>query len=380
MNPLSLTAVSTVLAVLAVYPFTIYPLALRLLKTRPLQFDVDPMTDSTGETFALFFSFFNEASSMPEKVDNLRAIRAAYPNIELWAYDDCSDDDSAAILEDSDVDIRLVRGRERLGKAHGMKVMVGMTDRDLLVFTDANVTVDPESIGALARCYKDQEVGGVCGTLHYRSAAGTSTESVGGAYWRLEEFIKSEESRSGNVMGADGSIFSIRRELYPDFPDSVQDDFTVSMAVVFANRRLIRSEDVRAFEELVSRRRLEIRRKVRISTRAFHTHQQFGRALQSLSWRDKWCYFSHKWLRWHSGFCLILGIGCSVWAIGVVSIWAGLAVLVGIVGLAVWAFKRSQGVAAAVSDVVASLVAASVGTVYARSGKTMSTWQPPRTP
>ena len=41
-------------------------------------------------------------------------------------------------------------------------------------------------------------------------------------------------------MGADGSIFAVRRELYPDFPDTVQDDFTVSMSAVFAGRRLVR--------------------------------------------------------------------------------------------------------------------------------------------
>src|SRR3546814_6771444 len=95
----------------------------------------------------------------------------------------------------------------------------------------------------------------------------SATASVGSLYWRIEERLKDEESRTGNVLGADGSIFSIRRALYPEFPDSVLDDLTVSMAVVFAGRRLVKAKDVIARERLVAGRGDEYRRKVRIAAR-----------------------------------------------------------------------------------------------------------------
>ena len=150
-------------------------------------------------------------------------------------------------------------------------------------------------------------MGGVCGTLRYSGDAGSSTEAVGGLYWRLEESIKDLESRTGNVMGADGSIFSVRRATYPDFPDSVQDDFTVSMNVIFCGRRLTRRQDALAYEGLVSSSREEFRRKVRIAARAYHTHMHLRPGLRRMGWLDRYKYGSHKLLRWHSATWLALG-------------------------------------------------------------------------
>ena len=86
-----------------------------------------------------------------------------------------------------------------------------------------------------------------------QAIAASPTAKVGALYWRLEEATKALESRTGSVMGGDGSIFSIRRSLYPDFPDSVLDDLTVSMSPVFAGKRLIRADDVIAFEVVDTR-------------------------------------------------------------------------------------------------------------------------------
>src|SRR5690606_3537596 len=161
----------------------------------------------------------------------------------------------------------------RAGKAHGMKRLAALAASDILVLTDANVLLAEDAIDRLLPYYADSQVGGVLGSLRYIGGDSSATASVGGLYWRLEEHLKDLESRSGNVMGADGSIFSVRRALYPDFPDDVLDDLTVSMAVVFAGRRLIKAQDVIAREMMVARREDEYRRKVRIAARSWHTHR-----------------------------------------------------------------------------------------------------------
>ena len=83
----------------------------------------------------------------------------------------------------------------------------------------------------------------------------------------MEERIKDRESLTGNVMGADGSIFSIRRVLYPDFPDTVLDDMTTSMAVIFAGKRLIKAKDVTG-EQLCAAPRRSARRSLRAANEA----------------------------------------------------------------------------------------------------------------
>lgn len=361
------------------YPYVGYPLVLRSMKARPTI--AAHLRRGTGSEFALLFCAYNEREVIDEKIANLGLLRARYPELELWAYDDKSTDGTAEALEGAGLGINVVRGVGRSGKAHGMKEMVARTQRPLLVFTDANVTLDEEALDQLTSSFADPNVGGVCGTLRYLRSGdtipGTATEQVGGGYWRLEESIKTEESRTGNVMGADGSIFSVRRTLYPDFVDSVQDDFTASMAVIFSGARLVKSDRVIAYERLVAARSVEWERKIRIAVRAFHTYLAMAAMVKQMTPRDRFCFYSHKWMRWHGGyfllgatvFSLVGGFALS-WELGIVlSLLAALAC-----GLAM-VVKR--GPIGALFEVVISVAATAIGVLRARLGQTMSVWNPP---
>ena len=226
----------------------------------------------------------------------------------ISVFDDGSSDNSARLLAEVPHTLRLVSGPGRSGKAHGMKQMAASSTAKFLIFTDANVTVAENCVEVLSQVYLDDTVGGVCGTLRYVAEGMTETAQAGGFYWKLEEWIKDLESRTGNVMGADGSLFSIRQELYPAFPDSVQDDFTSSMSVVYQGKRLIKSSALSATEDPVTEANEEFRRKVRIAARAFHTHRCMRDGLVRLKVLDRYKYFSHKVMRWWGGALLTLSI------------------------------------------------------------------------
>lgn len=368
---------SLAFGVLFLFPYLIYPLILRRFKTKPIATARTPI-DNDGSRFAAFFCAFNEIQVIDDKILNLAALRARYPELELWAYDDGSTDGTAEALESAGLDINVVRGAGRTGKAHGMKLMITRTERELLVFTDANVMLDPDALDELQAAYGDPEVGGVCGALHYVGTDGTSTEQVGGLYWRLEEHIKDQESRSGSVMGADGSIFSVRREVYPDFPDTVQDDFTVSMAVLFAGKRLVKSNQVIAYEQLVASRSLEWSRKIRIAVRAFHTYLVMVPKVRQLGARDRFCFASHKWLRWHGGVALGLSILFLIASMTFFSILLGAGIVVGLCIILFIASKSLQGPVAAIYEILISVLATSIGVTKARQGQTQAVWNPPR--
>lgn len=272
--------------------------------------------------------------------------------------------------------LTLVRGGGRNGKAHGMKLLAARATGDVMIFTDANVMLDPAAIDNLMAYYADPEVGGICGALHYLGEDATATAAVGSLYWRLEEFLKKEESRTGNVMGADGSIFSIRRRLYPSFPDTVLDDLTVSMAVVFAGKRLIKVDDVVAYERLVAKRGEEFARKVRIAARAFHTHLFLRPQLHQMQPVDKFKYGSRKFVRWFGGLFLSLGaIGAALF-VGYFSFWL-LVVCVLLSALLCWvALRSTKGPVAAVAEVVIALFATLLGVVRAIRGRTFAVWNP----
>jgi cellulose synthase/poly-beta-1,6-N-acetylglucosamine synthase-like glycosyltransferase len=296
--------------------------------------------------------------------------------MECLAYDDGSTDATCELLGQNPDLIQVIRGRGRTGKAHGMKQLAARATGDIIVFTDANVTLKLDAIDRLVAHYADPSVGGVCGTLEYLGADNSVTAQVGSAYWRLEEYLKAEESRTGNVMGADGSIFSLRRELYPSFPDSVLDDLTVSMAAVFAGKRLIRAADVIAYEKVVAGRKDEFSRKVRIAARAFHTHRFLLPQLRKMSPFDKFKYISRKYLRWFGALFLAIGFVSTCTALWTIAPWlAGLAVA-GTVLVVFAGLTFSVGPVSAMLEIVLALTATLIGVAKAMAGKTIVTWTP----
>ena len=84
----------------------------------------------------------------------------------------------------------------------------------------------------LRRTFEDPEIGCVCGNLIYTNGKDSVTASTGSLYWRLEEGIKRLEQETGSVMGADGSLFAIRRSLHQAPPDHIIDDMFVSFWVL----------------------------------------------------------------------------------------------------------------------------------------------------
>ncbi len=353
------------------WPFLLYPLILRALPTKPEHPRPGPRPSAS-----LLFCAYNEAAAMPEKLANLAMLKARHPDLEILAFDDGSSDATAALIEGQGDLVILIRGPGRSGKAHGMKQLAARARGDVLIFTDANVMLDADAVDNLLARYADPDVGGVLGSLHYVGEDESATASVGSLYWRIEERLKDEESRTGNVLGADGSIFSVRRALYPDFPDSVLDDLTVSMAVVFAGQRLVKARDVIARERLVAARGDEYRRKVRIAARAWHTHRHLRPQLRRMGALDRFKYASRKIVRWFGGLFILIGATAAAllaWRISPLLLGAGVLCA----ALFLWIASRARsGPVAALADILIAYAATLQGVVKAMRGRTVTVWNP----
>jgi len=239
------------------------------------------------------------------------------------------------------------------------------------------VILDPRSIDPLLSYFSDPEVGGVAGTLVYVNPDESTTAQVSSAYWRLEEVIKQLESRCGSIMGADGSIFAVRRELYPEVPGHLLDDFIASISVTFQNHRLIHATDVVAYERSATVSADEFRRKRRIACRAFNTHRYLWPTIRrSYSAGDLYKYVSHKLLRWFGMVTLSLAAVSAILMFalaGVPLVGAGLVVA----GAGVfWLGQRGVPVASAASELLLSIAATYLGIIDSLRGKTYQTWAP----
>ena len=360
------------LLALAAHPFTTFPLSLRLLarrQPRPIQAGPPP------RTAALCVCAYNEEKVIRAKARNMLEMQDADPSLELLVYVDAATDRTAAILEEFAGRIRLVVAPVRQGKTHGMNLLVAMTQAEILVFSDANVLFAPDAVQRLLAPFGDRQVGGVCGHLIYAGAEDGG--AVGSRYWRMEERIKALESQTGSVMGADGSIFAIRRALHRPPPPDLIDDMFVSLGVICDGARLVRADDARAYEAPVLRPAEEFRRKVRIACQAFNVHRALAPRLRRLPMLDRYKYASHKLLRWLTAYTLAASALCL--AAGLMLLdpaAAAVALALGLIAIgAILAAPR--GPLASLRDILAAFVATAWGVWRSLRGDRFQTWSPP---
>jgi cellulose synthase/poly-beta-1,6-N-acetylglucosamine synthase-like glycosyltransferase len=370
-----LFSTSAIFFLALVYPYIIYPLILRCLPKQP--YGVLAGGVSSKPKMAMLFCAYNEEQSLPAKIDNIRQIKKDFPDLEVRAYTDgCSDRTVALLREASDV-ITLHEGRSRLGKASGMRELVGATDAEIVIFTDANVILDAEAIPRIAAYFDDAAIGTVAGTLHYTNPDDGQAARTGSLYWRLEELIKRLESETGSTTGADGSIFAMRRDLYPVVPANLLDDMIASISPLFSGYRVVTAADVHAFEKATTDSRDEFHRKRRIACRAFHTHRHLAPQLRTMSTLNRFKYFSHKYLRWFSAVFLLLG---SAFALAGIAALAGLnvALIVLVAGLLVLLAGRQLNVPVlgVVAEITVSMLAVGLGIAEAVAGRNYQVWNP----
>jgi hypothetical protein len=348
-----LTLTGAALVAVAMHPFTTYPASLKFLaqiRPKPLA------AGTTPETAALCVCAFNEERVIRQKALNMLAMQDAFPDLELLIYVDAGSDRTAAILEEFADRIHVVVAPQRTGKTVGMNLLTQLTKADCLIFSDANVMIEAEAVPRLLAQFADPDVGVACGHLQY-------------GHVRLEEEIKRLESATGSVMGADGSIFAMRRRLYSRPPADLIDDMYVSLSALCDGARVVRVGDALAFEDQVSEAAEEFQRKVRIACQGFNVHRALWPRLRRLPLLDVYKYVSHKLIRWLVVYFLVVGSALVAAGLALSGQWVALA---------------AEGVAFLVASCVPALrsilfsfAGAGLGVARSMRGHRYQTWSPP---
>ena len=375
---IELLACAAILFAIGVHPFITYPLSLAALaRLQPRTPAVRAAAPSKARV-ALCVCAYNEEKVIRTKIANMMSMRKALPGLEIFVYVDAASDRTADILREYESEMTVIVSPARHGKTHGMNALVQATDAEFIIFSDANVTFAPDAIPCLLARFADPKVGCVCGHLVYTLASDSATAVTGSLYWRLEEAIKELETRTGSTMGADGSIFAIRRALHRPPPPDIIDDMYVSLSILCSGYRIVRANDALAFEAATTKAGDEFRRKVRIACQAFNVHRLLRPRLAKLSPLDRYKYVSHKLLRWFTvylltaaGLCLAAGlVATGAWLLLTIGILAAVALLIA-------ARLRPSGPPGKIVDIVAAFIATGLGVVQSLRGERFQVWTPP---
>lgn len=255
----------------------------------------DPVPGAT-----LVVPCFNEADFLKEKISNCYALDYPMEKLEILFITDGSTDHSGEILK-AHPRIKHMHSPERRGKIAAMHRAVGEVKHDLVIFCDANTSLNPEAIRNIIRHYSNPKVGGVAGEKQVISRDGTNKAGSGeGFYWKYESFLKKLDSEYYTVVGAAGELFSFRKELY-EKPDegTILDDFILSLRVCMKGYRVVYEPAAIASEAPSYSLADERKRKIRISAGGFQSVVMLSGLLNIFRYgKVSFQYISHRVLRW----------------------------------------------------------------------------------
>lgn len=283
---------------LLVHTYLLYPVSLPLLSLvlkrkrnqgNPNKFKV-----------SMVIAAHNEEKVIEEKIRNTFDLEFPRKNMEILIGSDASTDKTNAIVSKYAPDVKLFAFNNRGGKASVLNQLVPRASGDILVFCDANTMLLRNALQKLLAHFEDPQVGCVCGRLILHDA-GTSALGVGESiYWNLESEIKKLEGKLGIVIGANGGIYAIRRELFERIPvdKTVMDDFFVTTRVLKSGKEAIYEPQAIGSEETSLEAYGEFHRKVRISQANFNLLPKYLPLLNPMRGMTAYGFFSHKLLRW----------------------------------------------------------------------------------
>lgn len=260
---------------------------------------------------AVVIAAYNEEQHIAARIDNL--LQQDYPADKLRIYigSDGSKDRTADIVRGfTDERIRPQIFETNRGKATVLNHLREQVKEPVVIFSDANTYFHPQAIKRLTRWFACADIGGVSGELRLLSNSGQNQDSL---YWRIEQALKYFEGRIGGLLGANGAIYAMRRELWPALaPHEICDDFVIGMTASTRGFKLVYDPSAWAEEETPHDISEEHHRRLRIGVGNFQAlfgHPEF---LTHTNLATRFAYVSHKILRWITPHLLLTSLLASL--------------------------------------------------------------------
>lgn len=152
-------------------------------------------------------------------------------------------DDPATARAAREAGATVVEPGVRRGKSTAVNLGIEAASGAVIVLSDADTSLRPGSLAALARWFEDPAVDAVAGE---KRVAGSDQ----GLYWAVESQIKRAESRRRTTIGVVGELVAVRRSAFRPLPaDTAVDDLWMGLDVIEAGR-VVRYEPEAATVEI----------------------------------------------------------------------------------------------------------------------------------
>lgn len=302
----------------------------------------------------ILIAAYNEEDWIVEKINNTLSLDYPIELMEVMLITDGSTDKTLQRAKNfplpAGAKLQVYHQDERQGKLAAIERVMPLVQTPLVIFTDANTSLNPQVIQNLVKHYADPQVGAVAGEKRIHTTHQDEASSAGeGIYWRYESLLKKWDAELYSTVGAAGELFSIRTELFENIPaDTLIEDFYLTMTVLRKGYRIAYAADAYAIEGASASVAEELKRKIRIAAGGLQASWRLRDLLNPLRYGIfSWQFFSHKILRWTLAplalplaFLLNLGLAFSLGEVYVLLLI--LQVLFYVLALLGWVFEKRQ--------------------------------------
>jgi cellulose synthase/poly-beta-1,6-N-acetylglucosamine synthase-like glycosyltransferase len=276
------------------YVYIGFPLLLWLLQALVRR---APRSAPIEPSVSLLIAAYNEAAVIADKIRNSLALDYPSEKLEIVIASDGSEDATAEIVRSFEAAsggrVRLLDYPQNRGKMAVLNDAIRELRGDIVAFSDATSMLGTDSLRVLVQSFSDPHVGAVSGVYRLLKKDQAQLGAQEDIYWKYETFLKVQEARLGAFTGAHGSLFAVRRALYP-FPSehTINDDFVIPMRILEGRHRVAYEPAAVAFE--AAHEMEGFSRRVRIT--AGNIEQL--REIKGLLWPPRpfvlFCLLSHK--------------------------------------------------------------------------------------
>lgn len=286
------------------YSYFIYPLILVILG---IFFGKEIKRAEITPSVSLLILVYNEEKIIQDKVKN--SLNLDYPKdkLEIIVASESDDKTNDIVEKYKDRGVKLFAYPERKGKPYTIYQTLPKCQGEVIVFTDANAMFKKDALRKLVRNFNDSHIGCVSGELKYINPQKADVGESEGIYWKYEILLKKLESKIHSVLGANGSIYAIRKKLYSPLSKYRGDDFGLPIRILQQGHGVIWEPEAISEEEVYPETIKEFKRKVVIV--GWHFRGAFILLKDSIKKFQLLLIFqliSHKILRWFVPFFLIL--------------------------------------------------------------------------
>lgn len=259
-----------------------------------------PLCEDKLPEVTLFIAAYNEESVINRKMNN--CLELDYPLNKLhilWITDGSNDNTNEALSHWQQATV--IFQPERQGKTAALNRGMKYVNSPIVVFTDANTSLNREALRVIVQAFNNPKVGCVAGEKRIAVKKKDNAASGGeDLYWKYESTLKSLDSQLCSVVGAAGELFAIRQDLYEAMkPDTLLDDFMISLRIAMRGYKIEYCADAYAIESGSINMEEEEKRKIRITAGGLQSIWRLRSLLNPFKFGClSFQYISHRVLRW----------------------------------------------------------------------------------